>query len=159
VVEMMGKTHLIGGLALGFAAFRHLDLDPNLTQFALYFGGVALGALLPDVDHHNAPISLWLFPIHRFVAKRWSHRTMTHSLIFMAVATLFVGLLSRNLLLMLGLGVGLLSHLVLDLFNPTGVPLLYPFKENKFRIAKITTGNALEQGFLVVFVIVVLSYL
>ena len=33
-----------------------------------------------------------------------------------------------------GLSVGILSHLVMDMLNPTGVPLLLPLSKHKFRL-------------------------
>lgn len=40
-----------------------------------------------------------------------------------------------------GISIGYFSHLLLDLFNPTGVPVLYPYSKQRFSVAKIRTGS------------------
>lgn len=40
-----------------------------------------------------------------------------------------------------GVAIGYFSHLLLDMFNPTGVPMLYPYNRHKYSVAKIRTGS------------------
>lgn len=40
-----------------------------------------------------------------------------------------------------GISLGYLSHLILDMFNPTGVPILYGIYDDKISLAKIRTGS------------------
>lgn len=51
------------------------------------------------------------------------------------------GLMSIIYELAWGISIGYISHLVLDMFNPTGVPMLYPYSNHKYSVAKIRTGS------------------
>lgn len=148
---MTGKTHFVGGLALGFATYHLFNFDTTLVNSALWFGACGLGALLPDIDHCHAPISKVLFPISWVIRKKWSHRTATHSLLFLIIATLLVLVCTRNIYVIMGIFTGVLSHLMMDMLNPTGVPLFYPFNKKKYRIAKVRTGGDSEPTALMVF--------
>ena len=44
----------------------------------------------------------------------------------------------------IGLGVGILSHIFADMFNPTGVPILMPFTMYRLIVANVTTGSRAE---------------
>lgn len=141
---MTGKTHFIGGLAVGFATSYVFNFDTTLVNLGLWYGACGLGGLLPDIDHQHAPISKILFPISWAIRKKWSHRTMTHSLIFLFLIPLLLLVFTRNLYIIMGIFTGILSHLIMDMLNPTGVPLFYPINKRKFRVAKVRTGGAYE---------------
>ena len=103
---MTGKTHIAAGLAASIA------LGMNAPQIAL----AAFGSLLPDVDHSGSTLGKFIKPISRHIR----HRGVTHSLIFLVLSTFISPYL----------GLGVLTHIVLDLFNPKGVELFYPWKKN-----------------------------
>jgi inner membrane protein len=50
---MEGKTHIVGGLAAGAL---YLNLGGAVGHEALFFGSLALGALIPDIDHTGSSI-------------------------------------------------------------------------------------------------------
>ena len=97
---LKGKTHVLYGLTTGLA------LGMNLPQLTV----LTLGALLPDIDHEKSAIGHYI-PI---ISKHSHHRGFYHSALFAALC--FV--LSPYL------GIGVLSHIVLDMFNVVGVELL-----------------------------------
>lgn len=103
---MTGKTHITAGLAASIA------LGMNAPQIAL----AAFGSLLPDADHSGSTLGRLIKPVSRHIR----HRGITHSLIFLVVSTLVSPYI----------GLGVLTHIVLDLLNPNGVELLYPWKKN-----------------------------
>ncbi|MDD6489079.1 MAG: metal-dependent hydrolase [Clostridia bacterium] len=103
---MTGKTHIAAGLAASIA------LGMNAPQIAL----AAFGSLLPDIDHSGSTLGKLIKPISRHIR----HRGVTHSLIFLAVSMFISPYLA----------LGVLTHIVLDLFNPKGVELFYPWKKN-----------------------------
>ena len=102
---MRGMTHLGAGLATA-------AMMPSLTAPALV--GIALGSLLPDADSPKSIIGRHIPVIPRLIR----HRTLTHTIWF---AALFMFLYPP-------LGIGIITHIVLDLCNPDGVPILWPIK-------------------------------
>lgn len=107
------------------------------------------GSLLPDIDHPTSTMSkkYWFlsipYRILQFIFGKFKatkdfvgHRGITHSLLFMSIpiiAMFFVTNLWVQTVL-IGLTVGIFSHLFMDMLNPTGVPLFMPFAKKKFRL-------------------------
>ena len=118
---LKGKTHVMYGLISGLAFGMNL---PQLTV-------LTLGALLPDIDHEKSAIGHCI-PI---MGKHSHHRGFYHSALFAALC--FV--LSPYL------GIGVLSHIVLDMFNVVGVELLWPIRiKMKAPGISIHTGKSFE---------------
>ena len=143
---MTYKTHITGGLMLtlgGAAILNMIDVKPNnLGEVGLLFGCAFIGSLLPDIDHPNSKINKYN-PLSTIICMVAQHRSITHSLLWMVVVSL-VGLLYKfNVWAIIGLNIGILSHLILDMMNPTGVPLFYPYRK-MYRVCKISTGSAGE---------------
>lgn len=99
---MTGATHLAAGVLLGVAATG--DLTATI--------GVAIGSLLPDIDSPKSIVGRYIPILPRLI----KHRTWTHSL-WMVIA-LF--------LLWPPLGIGVLSHLLLDSVTKDGVRPVWP---------------------------------
>lgn len=110
---MRGATHLVAGLAVA-----SLWPEPTLAIAA----GVAVGSILPDIDHPYSIVGRRVPILPRLLP----HRTITHGLLFALVCGV----------LYLPLGVGVLLHLLLDALNPAGVPLLWP-RATKYHIPYI----------------------
>ncbi len=93
-------------------------------------GGAAfavLGALLPDVDTPTSLIGKLCLPLARLLERRFGHRTVTHSLLGLALVTGPVAPLALlNPQWPLAFGLGYLSHLLIDCANKSGTPLFYP---------------------------------
>lgn len=130
---MDGKSHLAAGIVLSAGTIFLLTdklgmtIDPGTSAYFIL--GSTVGALLPDVDIDNSMlgrfIPLWLFT---------EHRTITHSLFFIVALDSIALLLHAPLSLILGLSVGLISHLVLDGITPMGLPyLFFPFRYSQPR--------------------------
>lgn len=120
---MTGKTHLAAGIVTS------LLIGANAPQIAL----IAIGSMLPDIDHSGSTFGRKIKPISR----RIEHRGVTHSLLFLLAMTVISPYI----------GIGILTHIVLDLFNPNGVKLLYPLKiKVKVPIIShfIKTGGVME---------------
>lgn len=128
---MDGRTHLVAGVATGAAIVyveRKLGIEFNVGD-VLLIGGCALGSLLPDIDIDNSLLGRfipgWLF---------WEHRTVTHSLFFMLVVGILGVILHGNIGLIIGLCLGIGSHLILDGMTPMGLPyLLFPLLKKDSR--------------------------
>lgn len=150
---MTYKTHIIGGTALAVLVHKYGLNMPELEMIG-YYTGAMIGSLLPDLDHPNSWISrntfILYYPFHKL-----GHRKATHSLLavilLLIVLSLFFGI--NNIVL--GIVLGYLSHLILDMFNPLGVPLLYPLIKDKYKIGKIRTGESGE--YIVVVLLIILT--
>lgn len=148
---MTYMTHVAGGIVVGGIAYTLFPVGGVLS----FMAGSVLGSLIPDLDHPSA-----------FLNKRarcasvltgFGHRTLTHSLLFAFLVlgiTLAMGVWKG---LSIGLFWGILSHLMLDSMNPSGVPWLWPYNR-KFSIARIRTGTGGEYGILFALVGIIYMY-
>ena len=99
---MTGKTHALAG------ACAALALSASGAEVVM----TAFGALLPDVDTANSALGKHA----KTFADLLPHRGPTHSLIMLALS-LFVNP---------WLGLGVLTHILLDLMTAKGIKLLWP---------------------------------
>lgn len=152
---MTYKTHIIGGVALAILVNEYV-IPLEGIEFAYYYGSAIVGSLLPDLDHPKSWISKRTIILH-YPFRKLGHRKATHSLfaavLLWAILTLPFGV---NFVALGGL-LGYTSHLLLDMLNPMGVPLLYPISRDKYKIGKIHTGDTGE--YIVAILLVALSTL
>ena len=112
-----GFSHLIIAWAVG-KGYEYFS-KKEISHYAWFF--LLLGGILPDADF----LIDWTFGTEL-------HRTFTHSLFFVVIAPLLVyilfGLLKNkeNTNFMFALAVGIITHLLLDMFLSKGVPLFWP---------------------------------
>jgi inner membrane protein len=120
---MRAPTHATFGFifTIGAGTVLGVALTPAVAAF------VILGALLPDLDTPTSPLGRCCRPVSSWLERRVGHRTLTHSLLGLALATLPVLPLAwLDWHWPLAFVLGYLSHLLVDAANPPGVPLLYP---------------------------------
>lgn len=164
---MTGRTHDLAALtALG--AVVVIWPPESVTLGTALFAVLAnqLGGIAPDIDQPTAPF--WRnLPSTRFVGKIFSklsggHRFLSHSVLGLVA----FGFLAKLLLTVLhpimpniditlvwyAFLIGMISHLVMDMFTKEGVPLLLPipfkFGLPPVRKFRITTGKAVEMAIL-----------
>lgn len=115
---MTGKTHALAGAC---------------TALALHATGAevimaAFGALLPDVDTAQSMVGKHA----KTFAKLLPHRGPTHSIIMLVLST-FVNP---------WLGLGVLTHIILDMTTSAGVKLLWPWdKKIRLPFAKFNSNQ------------------
>lgn len=119
---MRGATHLAFAGLVGVVG-AGLGMAPGVAGAA----GLAVGALLPDIDTSMSSIGRHAKPLSSLIERKLGHRTLTHSFLGLVI----VGAVASPLLLIAPaawawLLVGALSHVLLDTANITGVPLLWP---------------------------------
>jgi inner membrane protein len=120
---MRAPTHATFGFVFTIAAGTVLGLALTPAVAAC----VLLGALLPDIDTPTSLIGRCCRPLAGWLERRVGHRTLTHSLLGLALATLpTLPLVWVDWHWPLAFTLGYLSHLLVDAANPPGVPLLYP---------------------------------
>jgi len=148
---MKAATHLAFAGLVGVVA-KGLGADIGVV------GGVALGvgSLLPDIDTTTSGLGRWVKPLSSVVERRFGHRTVTHSLLGIALfALLFAWLSLVSFEAWLLLLVGILSHLLSDAHNVTGVPLLWPLRFEFVSVynrgLRVAYGSVNEFGYLASF--------
>lgn len=146
---MTYKTHIAGGILLTLCVTTLIQ-PTTLSEIITLYGGTVIGSLLPDIDHPESKINKYN-PFDFIIGSVVNHRGVTHSIIGLAT-TLLIGAIMAlicglKLWFMFGIGIGYLSHLILDMMTPSGVPLFYP-RKNRYNICKISTGSNGEKALL-----------
>ena len=132
----------------GAAAALTVMTLAGVSEFQTLVVGTALGALgglIPDIDHPNSKITHQTGFAGAVISRLFKHRGFLHTPVLYAF--LWAGLrvwLGESLWVDL-LFAGIASHLLLDLLNPTGIPLFFPFTKQKIHFAKIRTGSKAEK--------------
>lgn len=127
---MQGRTHLLIGIAVGAAAGESLGAPWWITA------GSALGSLLPDIDLPSTTLGHLIYPLAKFLNKTFGHRGFLHSPLFLGLLSLVLYVCQVPLPFIVGNAIGFGSHLFLDMMNPKGVPLFFPYKK-RFHIGEI----------------------
>jgi len=167
---MTGTSHRLGGVLAGLATIA-LMKTPDIQTQGIILASAVIGSLLPDIDNAQSSIS-YKIPLvrgivglfqgaikllagllpkkqERFIRSAIGHRGITHSLVFALIMPgiiIIFGHMFSNLYIFpaaLGMMVGILSHILLDLFS-NGVPLFLPFSNKRTTGARIKTGGVAE---------------
>ena len=133
---MVGFTHLGFGLLSG-TAFH--------SKYASILSGI--GSLLPDIDTNNSIINKLIYPSKKNNNNRngyknknrknnnnyLKHRGIMHSLtVPLLIYLVYFAFMRNNLIL--PFVVGYISHLLLDMLTPMGVPLFMPISAGKLKM-------------------------
>lgn len=119
---MISVTHISFGVLLTEFILTSLGIEPNTATLALS----GIGALLPDIDTPKSAIGR-IFPPSKLIEQKYGHRQITHSWIFILISLLlFSPCLIFGVLKYFGIIIGVISHIMLDMANLSGVPFFYP---------------------------------
>ncbi|MFP5528202.1 metal-dependent hydrolase [Peptococcus simiae] len=141
---MQGRTHLIGGLAVGLAMLSLDRFQVPLEKSLVCLTAASIGSLLPDIDTPESKLGHFVKPLSLALNKTFGHRGITHSPLLLVILYLLLEALVPDFHNpALFFAAGMLSHLVLDMLNHKGVPLLYPLPY-KFHIASFRNGSLEE---------------
>jgi len=140
---MTQSNHITGGTVFTgiFASLWDINIFSDFNLLLV----VWFASVLPDIDHTKSPIGKLFYPISRYIDKKFGHRTITHSIVFVLSAILiFRAIFPFDFFLVFSFG--LISHLIFDMVTVQGVPLFYPFKKNPCVLpanpeARIRSGN------------------
>jgi len=186
-----GHSHVIVALAGAVAvdSFLHLSgpplllggHEPTLSMLAvkgIFYGGVAIGGLAPDIDNASSTLGRRLGIISKEIMHHFGHRTIMHSLIGLAIwAALGYGaqqlavhflaghmgrqqynFINGSYTLWVALVLGYILHLFGDALTEEGIPIFWP---NKFHLGfppirslRFRAGSAAEP--VVVWLLVIL---
>ena len=113
------RTHIAFGLLFGSLLNYFLEFGFGFIMLTGFAG------FLPDID--------WAMQFKWGMGNR--HRTFGHNIWFILAVSLIGFIASRSYILLLGLLLGMLSHLIADSLTVSGVYWLYPYgkDENKFQ--------------------------
>ncbi len=123
---------------------------------AIGIGGIA--GLLPDVDGSKSPAGRILYPLSKYLEKRFPHRSFTHSILASIVLSAicygfsYAGWLSSEHAhaVVIGYTFGYLS----DLITKSGIQMLYPASLRCVvpgnRNLRLSTGSNVEYGILTI---------
>lgn len=146
---MNATTHAIFGVAALSGTALLSGMEPPVYAYPL----AVAAAWLPDVDNPRSrlgnglsrkkspvlntvtrPLSWALRTTSYFLVRTVGHRTLTHSILGVAVFLLPIWLLLGSFpSAVMAIAAGCISHLVADALNTPGVPLLWPLGR-RFRL-------------------------
>jgi inner membrane protein len=141
----------------------HLAISGLLTATILgssspiVIGVGAIAGLLPDVDIGKSPAGRILFPLSRFLEKRFPHRSCTHSIVAsLVVAAGVYGLAYAGILhikLAHAIVIGYTAGYLADLITKSGIQLFYPASLKCVvpgnRNLRLSTGSNWEYAILI----------
>ena len=154
---MMGMSHAAFALFL-YGLLGGMAGDITISHMAV----AALAGLVPDVDQPQSALGMLFFPVSHYINSKYGHRTVTHCLKFLVVASLItLPLCLIDFLYWLAVPVGIFAHLMSDGMTVSGVPLLYPNTTPFYFLPEsllIKTGSIHEIAFFAVFMILALLF-
>ena len=132
------KGHLRGGIVCAVIATGTVvahDIGGNaISSIFVASGGAIVGSLLPDIDHPQSFLGRRLKWVSKPINHLWGHRSITHSLILVGGIMGILAFVDQKALA-LGLGIGMLGHVIIDLCcRGAGVAFLYPFYPKRIQL-------------------------
>lgn len=129
MIVMMAITHLTTALTFGSLPLLFGMTTDYGQESLLYFGAVALGALIVDIDEPNSAFGRKFLPLSMALKSLVGHRTVTHNLIAAIIG--FVASAIFHNFTALGFFLGMSVHVLGDAFTGNVKGALAPFT-NKF---------------------------
>ena len=130
---MSGPNHIVGGTVFT-GLFASLMFGINILASPVTIAVAIVASLLPDIDHTRSTVGKIVYPLAKWINRRYGHRTITHGMPCFALLTILSGVIERTFFGHLEwtaiFSLGYFSHLVLDMFTLQGVPLMYPFSRS-----------------------------
>lgn len=122
---MLARQHLQFGI-VATAGLLYLNPEAMNHCVPIIAGGV-LGSLLPDIDSPDTKIGRHFLFISTILNSIFGHRTITHDFVFVLLLSAFF--MTKNPFL-IGLFIGIFSHLFLDSMTIKGIPISFLYKKN-----------------------------
>ena len=146
---MMAPTHMAAGVLVGYGVGVYTGQP--FEQVALLAGLGALCALLPDIDHPNSLIRKRTGVLGWLAGGWMKHRGITHTTPAVIAVGLVAALLLPTVAALVVFG-AYASHLLLDAFTRSGVPLAWPLTWGSVRLLprplQVRTGGWREGAFM-----------
>lgn len=136
---MMYRTHIAFSVLVGLLSLEFFDI----TNPFLYFFIVIMSSMIADIDIPQSKIGRKAGVVSWLIEKLFGHRGVLHSLYPVVVIYILFFWVFEWHLIGLGVIVGYLSHIFIDLFNKEGIVLLPPFRWSRVR-GFITSGGIVD---------------
>lgn len=125
---MRKKTHIVAGLIIGLLVFIvlrpfNLIFINNFFEFLKFNILVIISSIILD------PLEYGFFK---------GHNRQLHSIFILIIPLLIIYF---NLLIGLAIFSGFLSHIILDILNPSGCPLFSPIKKDYYKLSNKIDGG------------------
>lgn len=149
---MNGNCHFMYGATIGTVLAMNMDklseylpcLSSSMETTTLFVLGGLIGGIFPDIDNPVSYVGKLTAPVSKFFGffgkltgkSGKNHRGIMHDPIMYLIG-LYLSYVYFTPLV--GFFIGCLSHLFLDMFNPSGVPFLFGVKH--IRLMKIPSGS------------------
>lgn len=150
---MVGKTHIVGGVAASLAFAQVANLDPIIMM-----GAGVVGALLPDICHGGSLIGRKMPLVSKIVNTLFGHRSFTHSILFFVIIAYLLNSFVPFEAARVGFLVGMVSHFILDMATKNGVKLLFPINLTVRFPLTVKTGGSAETVILGVLTLISFYY-
>ena len=139
---MQGMTHLAGGAVCGLLISSLTHASPAQT-IAMTCCSTA-SALIPDIDICTSKLGRKIGPASFLIQLFIGHRTLFHApLPYIALLGILSHYFPQNNFMWLAAAAGIFSHLLLDMGNPSGIPLLWP-AQRRFSFASVQTRGLVD---------------
>jgi len=146
-------THLLAGVLLYFLLLYFKIIEPNITLLMT----IALGSLLPDIDHPNSYINNQL-RVTKPIGRTIRHRGFTHSIEFIILVSILLKIIGVNTTIIFGLLIGIISHLIMDSITVSGVRWSYFLGKPHIK-GPIRTGGTGENIIFVIMIFILVGIL
>lgn len=136
-----------------------LNIDNNSATVTLLIMGGLIGGIFPDIDNPKSSMGFLTKPVSTILGK-FSELTgktgVNHRGIFHDFTLYVAGLILSYLYFppMLGFFLGGISHLILDAFNPMGVPILFGIRTLHLGKIYATSKAAIAFTWLMTFLVI-----
>jgi inner membrane protein len=130
---MNAATHITGGFVLAGTLCSFTDV--NVFEKPEYIAACVFFSLLPDIDSTKSLLGKIFYPFAWIINRKFGHRTLTHSLIFLLFVSMVMlslywfGVFPTSDIVKISV-FALISHFVFDMITISGIPLLYPWFKN-----------------------------
>ncbi len=152
---MTKKTHMVTStLLLSSILLPYIDTSlcgKNINTI-ITISACTLSAALPDIDIPKwGKQTIW--------TKMFTHRGFTHTLVI-PILLFSIGIFSPYIVttsLIWGMGFGWFFHIIEDMFNRKGCPILYPISKEKLHIAKFRSNTWHEVPFIILWTLICIT--
>jgi inner membrane protein len=142
---MMGYTHALLGAAAG--ALYAYSTNATNEQAVIMIASATFTALLPDIDHPQAPLRRKLGAVGNVGLFWLKHRGITHTLMALLIVALGAAVVLPHMIVPIVAGYA--SHLIADMLTKSGIPLLEPIRRDNLHLLpkplRLTTNGAIER--------------
>lgn len=140
---MKGPTHIAAGTLAGLILSQAICPEQS-TQAIAVIAITAAGSIMPDIDVGTSKLGRRIPALSYTIQFLFGHRGIFHSLILWALPLLYLHIsYPEYRLFVWSCGCGIATHLLLDMLNPAGIPLLWPWNK-RIHLAEFQSGGLFD---------------